>query len=84
MTRHDPDRADRIVSFVEDFIAEHGYGPSFREICSGVGLASPASVTYHVEKLIREGRMTGEYATSRSLRVPRPGHCPACGQEVPA
>ena len=45
------DKADRILEYVNQFVQEHGYAPSVREIGAAVGLRSTASVSYHIQAL---------------------------------
>ena len=44
-------RQSEILTFIKKYIARHGYPPAIREICSGVGLSSPATVFVHVKNL---------------------------------
>lgn len=53
------DKAQRILEFVNDFTRENGYAPSIREIGTAVGLASTASVSYHLERLKEQGLLQG-------------------------
>lgn len=46
-----------VLSFVRDYIAENGYGPSIREIARGVGLSSTSSVQRHLENLEAAGKI---------------------------
>lgn len=78
MTRHDPERWLRIVAFVEDYIRDHGYGPSYDEIGAGVGLHSKSAVRHHLVALGRDGLLAWETGVARSVR-PR-GVCEACGR----
>ena len=48
-------KAEKIVEFVNAFIAENGYSPSVREIGEAVGLRSPASVSYPWQALQEKG-----------------------------
>lgn len=61
----------RILRVVEEFTRLHGYPPTFREIGRIVGLRSSNSVHYHVHRLIREERLSGEPSKPRTLRVVR-------------
>ena len=38
----------QLLSFIETFIAEHSYSPSYREIMSGLDYTSVATVALHV------------------------------------
>ena len=42
----------RLMDFLAEFIAEHDHSPSYREIASGLGLKSPASVAEHIDNLV--------------------------------
>ena len=47
--------AERILSYVNQFILENGYAPSVREIGEAVDLRSTASVSYHLKALQQRG-----------------------------
>ena len=46
-----------LLSFIEAFIAEHGYSPSYREIMQGLQYTSVATVALHVNNLIKRGHL---------------------------
>jgi repressor LexA len=58
----------RIVRFIRDFIAEHSYPPSVREIMRHFGFKSPRAVSFHLEKLEAEGYLERD-STARGLRL---------------
>ena len=58
-----------VYNFIKEFVAEHGYSPSYRDIASGIGLSSPASVAEHVDHLIALGALRKVPGTARSLEV---------------
>lgn len=60
-----------LLSFIEKFIAEHGYGPSYREIMRGCDYSSVATVAVHVNNLIARGHLTKRDRSARSLEVVR-------------
>lgn len=64
-----PERAAGIQRFIEQFIAEHGYSPSVREIGEAVGLPSPGSIGPLVKRMREEGLLTGNPNQSRTIRV---------------
>ena len=72
MTRHDKERADRILGFIEDHIAEHGYSPSVRDIGRAVGLASTSAVHHWLRKLRADGRLSYDPHRARTLTIHRP------------
>ena len=70
MTKQDQQRADRILAFIREAIAERGYPPSVREIAEAVGLASTSAVHHHLTKLEKDGRLNKEATRSRALSLP--------------
>jgi SOS-response transcriptional repressor LexA len=58
-----------LLTFIEQFVSEHGYGPSYREIMSGCGYNSVATVAVHVNNLINRGHLTKRDKSARSLEV---------------
>jgi len=61
-----------LLNFIEEFIAEHGYSPSYREIMSGLHYNSVATVALHVNNLIRRGHLHKRDYSARSLEVVKP------------
>jgi SOS-response transcriptional repressor LexA len=60
---HLTEREEQILAVVRRWIAEHGEGPSVREIADAVGMKSTSSVAYHLGNLegvrgvlVRDGR----------------------------
>ena len=58
-----------LLSFIEQFVAEHGYGPSYREIMRGCEYNSVATVALHINSLISRGHLTKRDNSARSLEV---------------
>ncbi len=58
-----------LLTFIEEFIAEHGYSPSYREIMHGTGHTSVATVSLHVNNLIKRGHLVKRDRSARSLEV---------------
>jgi repressor LexA len=58
-----------LLSFIEKFIAEHGYSPSYREIMNGLNYTSVATVALHVNNLIKRGHLRKRDHSARSLEV---------------
>jgi SOS-response transcriptional repressor LexA len=65
-------RQKELLTFIEDFIAEHGYSPSYREIMAGTGHTSVATVSLHVNNLIKRGHLRKRDRSARSLEVVSP------------
>ena len=58
-----------LLTFIEDFINQHGYSPSFREIMTGLQYTSVATVALHVNSLIKRGHLRKRDGKARSLEV---------------
>jgi repressor LexA len=58
-----------LLTFVERFIGEHGYSPSYREIMHGLHYNSVATVSLHVDNLIKRGHLRKRDHSARSLEV---------------
>lgn len=61
-----------LLQFIETFIAEHGYSPSYREIMVGLNYNSVATVALHVNSLIKRGHLLRRDGKARSLEVANP------------
>ena len=61
-----------LLSFIEDFITAQGYSPSYREIMAGTGHTSVATVSLHVNNLIKRGHLAKRDRSARSLEVVSP------------
>ena len=76
------DKAEQILSYVNQFIQENGYSPSVREIGAAVGLRSTASVSYHIQALQNKGLLQAPEAKGRKRSIVtgiRPGQIPVVG-----
>jgi SOS-response transcriptional repressor LexA len=58
-----------LLTFIEAFIAEHGYSPSYREIMTGLNYTSVATVSLHVNNLIKRGHLRKRDHSARSLET---------------
>lgn len=65
-----------LLRFIEEFIAEKGYGPSYREIMAGCGYNSVATVATHVNNLINKGHLRKKDRSARSLEIVESGEAP--------
>lgn len=61
-----------LLSFIEGFIGEHGYSPSYREIMNGLDYTSVATVALHINSLIKRGHLRKRDYSARSLEVVMP------------
>jgi SOS-response transcriptional repressor LexA len=58
-----------LLSYIEKFVVEHGYGPSYREIMTGCNYTSVATVALHVNNLISRGHLQKNGRSARSLEI---------------
>jgi SOS-response transcriptional repressor LexA len=58
-----------LLTFIDGFISQHGYGPSYREIMNGLGYRSVSTVATHVDNLIKKGHLRKRDYSARSLEV---------------
>ena len=76
-----------LLQFIEGFIVEHGYGPSYREIMAGCNYSSVATVAVHVNNLVANGHLIKKDHSARSLELSG-NHMPAArvtpGEITPA
>lgn len=60
---------NKILSFIDAYIKEHGYSPTMREIGEAVGISSTSHVSYWIDRLVEEGKITKQKNIARSVRV---------------
>ncbi len=70
-----------LLSYIEGFIAEHGYGPSYREIMAGCSYTSVATVALHVNNLVIRGHLRKKDRSARSLEIVKAAEVP---EQIPA
>jgi repressor LexA len=62
-------RQREILDYIESFLENYGYSPSFEEIASFFGYSSLATVHEHLSNLERKGYLRKNYNRSRSLEL---------------
>lgn len=60
-----------ILDYIEQTIAETGYAPSVRDICSALNVKSTSTIQMYIEKLEVKGFLSKEQGKSRTLRLSR-------------
>lgn len=63
------ERQERILAFIRQYGAEHGYPPTIREIGRAVGISSTSVVKYNLERLEDKGKLERSEEISRGLRL---------------
>ena len=56
-----------MLDYIEAFITQHGYSPSYREIRSGLGYNSVATVALHISNLVSRGHLVKRENAARTL-----------------
>lgn len=64
-----PERQQRILAAIRDWVVEHGYSPSTRQIGDAVGLRSTSSVSKHLAALEDKGYLRRSASVSRPIDV---------------
>jgi repressor LexA len=62
-------RQKEVYDYIDSFVRENGYSPSFEEIGDGLGLSSLATVHKHVSNLEHKGLLKRDYNRSRSIDI---------------
>lgn len=60
---------EQIVDSIAAFWNKNGYAPSIREVCDAVGMKSPGTMKYRLERLRGKGMVTYIDRSPRTLRV---------------
>ncbi len=62
-------KQQEMLLFVADYINQHGYSPSYREIMVGLNYTSVATVALHINNLISRGHLIKRGHSARSLEL---------------
>ncbi len=62
-------RQAKVLKAVEDFILEHGYAPTIRQLGSALKIPSPSAVLKHLQSLERKGYIKRDPARARSIEI---------------
>ena len=62
-------KQQRILDFIIDYTDKNGVSPTYREIGTGLGLKSVASVAEHIDNLVAIGAIKKGEDSSRLLEV---------------
>lgn len=58
-----------IVDAIRDYLAQHKYSPTIREVCKLVGLSSSGNIHRHLNLLKEKGVLTWEETKPRTLKI---------------
>lgn len=62
-------RQIQILQFINEFINEHQYSPTVREITEAVGLKSPSTVHGHLDRLRKKGYINFVDSSPRTISI---------------
>ncbi len=62
-------RQQELLAYVDGFIRDTGYGPSYREIMRALDYKSVSTVAVHIDGLIAKGYLVRRDKSARSLEV---------------
>src|SRR5438477_4380542 len=63
------EKQQRILTFVEDFLDEHDYPPSIRDIQTGCDISSTSVVDYNLKRLEEKGYIRRDREVSRAIEL---------------
>lgn len=72
LTKHGTEVRTKIKQKIIEYICEHGYSPTVREICEMTGLKSTSSVHSHLSIMFETGMLETDdkFGSPRAIRVP--------------
>ena len=62
-------KQQELLQYISDFLAEHNYAPSYREVMNALGYKSVSTVAVHVDGLIVKGYLVKKDKSARSIRL---------------
>jgi hypothetical protein len=81
--RKTPTKAEhQVLTFIAQFINQHGYGPSYREIMRGCGYSTLSAVSLHVDALVQLDYLEKKERGARSLSLTAKAKAPKVNVEV--
>lgn len=63
------EKTKKVLLYIQAFILAHGYSPSIREICMGVGVRSTSTVQNHINRLESKGYIIKKDLSPRNMRI---------------
>ena len=64
------EKQQRILDFVQEFLDEHDYPPSIRDIQQGCDISSTSVVDYNLKRLEERGLLRRDREISRAIQLP--------------
>lgn len=62
-------KQEETLTFIKKYMVSHGFPPSVREICAGMGLSSPATAHTHLKELESKGFIRKQNSKFRTIEL---------------
>lgn len=62
-------RQEEILNYIKEYIANHGYPPTVREIGADLGVSSPATIHAHLKNLEEKGFILKKETKNRAIEL---------------
>ena len=62
-------KQEETLTFIKKYMVSHGFLPSVREICAGMGLSSPATAHTHLKELETKGFIRKQNSKFRTIEL---------------
>lgn len=62
-------KQQQVLNFIESYVRDHGYPPSVRDICQGIGVRSTSTVHGYLTRLEKGGYIKRESTKTRSIVI---------------
>ncbi len=62
-------KQEETLTFIKKYMVSHGFPPSVREICAGMGLSSPATAHTHLKELETKGFIRKQSSKFRTIEL---------------
>ncbi len=59
----------KVWEFIQRFVTQHRYGPTYLEIMAACGIKSKNTVSYYVRRFAAKGLLTYTFRYPRSIRL---------------
>ncbi len=69
MAKQIPERQQKVLDCIAQYVDEHGYPPTVREIGKAIGVNSTSLVTYYLKRLEERGLILREPSMSRAIQL---------------
>jgi SOS-response transcriptional repressor LexA len=75
-------REKQLLDFIVGYVRTTGTVPTYREMATGMGMASKSSIATWVDRLIERGLLRRQRGKYMKQNIVLTGQCPVCGREA--